>query len=198
MTQPHWREGGAVNAISKAMKIVQGMEELAEEWRMRPDKQHRFLDPDTIVPTIIRGGEWEVTVPEKVEISFDCVMLPESKKTQQEIRDKIHSIAAADPWMKEHPPRIQFAESCYGAEVSEDEPIVQTGLEVLKDLGREPGLAGFGSLTDAIHLINYSKIPTISIGPGLKTAHMADEFVSLDELIDTTKALALSIMRWCS
>ena len=67
----------------------------------------------------------------------------------------------------------------------------------LKDLGREGGLAGFGSLTDAIHLINYSKIPTISIGPSLKTAHMADEFVSVEELIDTTRAIALSIMRWC-
>ncbi len=197
MTQPHWREGGAVNAISKAMKIVQGIEELAEEWRTHPNKQHKFLDPDTIVPTVIKGGEWEVTYPERVDISFDCVMIPKSKNIHQEIQQKIQSIAEADPWMREHPPKVQFSEWCYGAEVSEDEPIVQTGVEALKDLGHEGGLAGFGSLTDAIHLINYSKIPTISIGPSLKTAHMADEFVRLEELIDTTKAIALSIMRWC-
>ena len=46
-------------------------------------------------------------------------------------------------------------------------------------------------------LINYLKIPTISLGPSIKTAHMADELVSFKELINTTKALALAIVRWC-
>jgi acetylornithine deacetylase len=40
MPQPHWTEGGAVNAISKAAKIVQALEELTVEWRDRPDKRH--------------------------------------------------------------------------------------------------------------------------------------------------------------
>jgi acetylornithine deacetylase len=58
-------------------------------------------------------------------------------------------------------------------------------------------MIGYGSLTDAIHLINYAGIPTISIGPGSKTAHMADEYVEVDELVKTAKAVALVIMRWC-
>jgi len=68
---------------------------------------------------------------------------------------------------------------------------------VLDDLGFEPALRGYGTLTDAIHLINYSKIPTISIGPSIQPAHMADEYVETEELCSTTKALALAIMRWC-
>ena len=38
-------------------------------------------------------------------------------------------------------------------------------------------LLGWGTLTDAIHLVNYSRMPTIPIGPDNKTARMANEFV---------------------
>ena len=196
MTQPHWKEGGAVNAISKAVKIIQGLEELKEDWRTRPDKQHKFLDPDTITPTIIKGGEWSVTYPEKVKITFDSMFIPSTKKLWMEIEEKIKSIAAADPWMKEHPPKLE-TDWVYGAEISEDEPIVKTALEVAGELGIAPKLVGMGSLTDAIHLINYSKVPTISIGPNDKTCHSVDEFVDIGELINLTRILALAIMRWC-
>ncbi len=197
LTQPHWSRGGAVNAISKAVKILLGLEELSEEWRTRPDKQHKYLDPDTIVPTIIKGGEWEVTYPEKVEIWFDAVFVPTTKNLQEEIQEKVRSVANMDPWMRKNPPELHFGEWLYGAEVGEEEPIVQAARAALEELGLEPGLKGFGSLTDAVHLINRSKIPTISIGPNSQPAHMADEFVEIGELVNTTKVMALLIMRWC-
>ena len=196
MAQPHWKEGGAVNAISKAVKILQGLEELKEDWRTRPDKQHKFLDPDTITPTIIKGGEWSVTYPEKVEITFDSMFIPSTEKLWVEIEEKIKSVAAADSWMKEHPPKLE-TNWVYGAEISEDEPIVKTALGVAGELGIAPKLVGMGSLTDAIHLINYSRVPTISIGPSDKTCHSIDEFMDIGELINLTRILALSIMRWC-
>ena len=197
MTQPHWTEGGAVNAITKAVKVIQAMEELAGDWQTRPDKQHKYLDPDTIVPTVIRGGEWEVTYPEQVEISFGAMFIPSTRDAREEIKAQLMRVAAIDPWLREHPPRLLAKEWWYGAEVDEEEPIVQLGLAVLGDLGLEPGLIGYGSLTDAVHLINYAQIPTISIGPGRQSAHMADEYVEIDELVDTAKVLAVAIMRWC-
>ena len=197
MTQPHWREGGAVNAISKAVKILQGLEELKEDWRTRPDKQHKFLDPDTITPTIIKGGEWSVTYPEKVEITFDSMHIPQATNVKEEIEEKIKSVAAADSWMKEHPPKLEIGWT-YGTEISEDESIVKAGVEALKELGMEPKLVGWGTLSDAIHLVNYSKIPTISIGLDNSRIHGNNEYADIDELITLTKVLALSIMRWCS
>lgn len=200
MPQPHFSEGGAVNAIYKAMKVLGGIEELVEEWRTRPDKQHKYLHPDMLVPTVIHGGEWPVTYPEKVEISFDGMFIPATDADQyiKELEDKIHAVAMADPWLRENPPKLEIEGWMYGAEVEEDEPIVQLGLNTLSDLGYEPRMRGYGTLTDCVHLINYSKIPTISIGPDIKTAHMADEFVTIDQLIDTTKAIALSVLRWCN
>jgi acetylornithine deacetylase len=197
MTQPHWTEGGAVNAISKATTVIQALEQLAAEWRTRPDKQHKFLDPDTITPTTIKGGEWEVTVPEKVQLSFTCNFLPGTSDSREEIDAQLRRAADLDPWLRQHPPELETGEWWYGAEISADEPVVQTGLQVLTDLGLDPQLTGYGSLTDAIHLINYSGIPTISIGPDRQPAHMADEYVDIGELVNTTKGLALAIMRWC-
>ena len=197
MTQPHWREGGAVNAISKAVKIIQALEELTEDWRTRPDKQHKFLDPDIITPTLIKGGEWSVTYPEKVEVTFDSMHIPQTANMREEIEQRIMSVADTDPWMKEHPPKLETNPWFYAAEVDENEPIVKTAVEAANEVGIAPKLVGMGSLTDAIHLINYSKIPTISIGPSDKTAHAVDEFVDIGQLVDTTKALALAIMRWC-
>ena len=48
--QPHWTEGGAVNAIYKAVKIIQGFEDLTREWSTRPDKQHKYVNPDMVMP----------------------------------------------------------------------------------------------------------------------------------------------------
>jgi len=188
--------GGAVNAISKAVKVIQALEELTEEWRNRPDKQHKFLNPDMVMPTIIRGGEWLIMYPEKVEIEFDSMFVPGTVNHRKEIEEKIMSVAATDPWMKEHPPKLE-TDGVYGAEIDENEPIVKTAIEAARELDIEPKLVGCGSLTDAIHLVNYSKVPTISIGPDDRTCHAPDEFVEIGQLVNTTKVLALAVMRWC-
>jgi acetylornithine deacetylase len=197
--QPHFQEGGAVNAISKAMRVLEGMAEATEQWRTQPDKQHALVPPDHIIPTVIHGGDWSVTIPEKVEIQFDCMFVPGTQDKRSEIEEKLDAVAANDPWLRENPPALDLGgpeESIDPAEVSEDEPIVQTALQALADVGIEPELMGFGSLTDCVHLINHSQIPTINLGPDIESAHSADEFVTVEQLIDLTKTIALSIMRW--
>ncbi len=199
--QPHYSEGGAVNAISKAMRVLQGMEEATEQWRTQPDKQHPLVPPDHMIPTVINGGEWSVTYPEKVTIRFDCMFVPGTKDKRGEIEERLAAVAANDPWLRENPPELRIGhgpkeEWWYAAEVSEDEAIVQTAKGALADRGIAPELMGFGTLTDCIHLINYANVPTINLGPDIESAHMADEFVTVEQLVELTKTLALTIMRW--
>jgi len=197
--QPHFRQGGAVNAISKAMRVLEGMAEATEQWRTQPDKQHPLVPPDHIIPTVIHGGEWSVTIPEKVEIEFDCMFVPGTKDKRSEIEEKLAAVAANDPWLRENPPELDLGGPeawLYPAEVGEHEPIVQTALQALADVGLPPEKMGFGSLTDCVHLINYSQIPTINLGVDIESAHSADEFASIEQLIALTKTIALSIMRW--
>jgi acetylornithine deacetylase len=197
LAQPHWRQGGAVNAITKSVKVIEAMEALTTSWRRRPDNQHPYLDPGKIIPTVIKGGDWTVTYPEEVEITFGAIFPPGMTGVQQEIEEMLAQVAAGDPWLEEHPPRLEVGGWHYGAEIDPAEPIVRSALDALNALGLEPELKGFGSLTDAIHLINYAHIPTISLGPKLGPAHTADEYIEIKELLAMTKALALTIMDWC-
>ncbi len=196
MTQPPPEEGGAVNAITKAVKVLEGLEALSAEWQSAPERRHRYLDPDILVPTMIRGGEWEVMHPERVEIAFTSDFVPTTKDIRREIQDRLDRIAREDPWLRDHPPVLKPAGFLYAGEVSEDEPIVRTASAALADLGVAPKLVGMGSLTDMVHLVNRSQVPTISIGPSPATAHAVDEHVTTEELVATSKALALTILRW--
>ncbi len=196
MMQPPWEEGGAVNAIGKAVKVLDGLEALNAKWQASPAKRHKYLDPDIIVPTMIRGGEWEVMHPERVEITFTSDFVPATKDIRREIQALLDAIARGDSWMREHPPRIEAQGYLYGGEVREDEPIVRTACSALSDLRIPPRLKGMGSLTDMVHLVNRIGVPTISIGPSPQTAHAADENVTVKELVTTAKALALTILRW--
>ena len=134
ITHPHWKEGGAVNAISKSMKIIQALEDLTEEWRTRPDTQHKLLDPNHIVPTVIRGGKWAISIPEKVELEFTSNFIPNTEYILKEIEEKIKGVAKTDPWLKENPPIIDTFWA-YGAEIDENEPIAQTAMTVAGELG---------------------------------------------------------------
>ena len=196
MTQPPPEEGGAVNAIAKALRVLEGLEALNASWQSDPEKRHPYLDPDIIVPTMIRGGEWEVMHPERVEIAFTSDFVPATKDIRGEIQALLDSIARRDPWMREHPPVLEPAGLLYAGEVREDEPIVRTASAALADLGIPPKLVGMGSLTDMVHLVNRAKVPTVSIGPSPRTAHAVDEHASIDELVATAKAIALTVLRW--
>lgn len=197
MVQPAWTEGGAVNAISKAAKVVQMLDALAEEWRANPDRYHKYIGPDFVLATGIHGGEWEVTYPETTEIRFGAMIAPPRGNPIEEIHARLDELTQSDPWMAAHPPTLTHGPWYYGAEVAEDEPIVQTGAAALTDIGIHPKLNGFGSLTDAIHLINLSKIPTISIGPDKETIHAVDEFIEISQLVELSKTIAILVMRWC-
>ncbi len=75
--------------------------------------------------------------------------------------------------------------------------VLQFKFSGLKGILSSLDLKGIDSLTDAVHLINYSKIPTISIGVDSSTAHKTDEYADIDQLVKATKIMALTILRWC-
>jgi acetylornithine deacetylase len=47
-------------------------------------------------------------------------------------------------------------------------------------------------------LVNEAKVPTVIYGPGdIRRAHAPDEFVPVSELLAVTRALVLTILRYC-
>src|SRR5207237_9914093 len=56
--QPSWRQGGAVNAIEKAVVVLDAIGSLREEWARREGLEHPFLSRPSLLATMARSGGW--------------------------------------------------------------------------------------------------------------------------------------------
>src|SRR6478735_8695227 len=74
--QPDWRLGGAVNAIEKAMVVLEAIGSLREAWSSQPEFSHPYLSPPSLLPTLARAGEWPVTYPASCELTIAVMYLP--------------------------------------------------------------------------------------------------------------------------
>jgi len=204
MPQPDWREGGAVNAIEKLVPLLSGIRALREEWRGRPDHRHPLLAPGDIVPTIVGGGTWMVTIPASCDVTCDVTYLPghadahgTGKAVEAEVVDRLTAAVAGDPWFAEHPLRFRWTEDVVPAEMPADHPLVVTALECAALVGRSGKPAGLDSWHDAA-TFTAGGTPTFSFGPdGIETAHAVNERASVQSLLDFTAAVAVMAMRWC-
>jgi acetylornithine deacetylase len=200
----HPDDGGPVNAIEKMAILLEAVRRLREEWALRP--RHPYLSPAEIVPTVIAGGEWLVSYPASCRLDCHIEYLPEyadadgyGSRVEREFEDWIARAAATDPWLREHPPRIEWlVGGVPPAEVPADDPIVQVALEATRAIGRPSALGGLDNWHDGATLIVEAGIPSICLGPGdIHLAHTAQESVPIDDLVDCAKALAVSAMRFC-
>lgn len=203
--QPHWRDGGAVNAIEKAAVVLEEIRRLREEWSGREELRHPYLSPSDIVPTMIAGGEWPVTYPASCRITCGVLYVPAQadadgwgSEVEAEVADRLLRTAAADDWLGENPPRITWSAGVMPMEISPEEPIVAATLEAARDVGRAGGLAGLDSWYDGATFTLLGETPAIAFGPsGVGTAHTIDEYVPVDELVACAQAIAVATLRFC-
>jgi len=199
-----------VNAIGKAMKIYQALDEL-DNYRglniRNPLIENAYvksgLPPRStnLVIGMIKGGNWPSTVPAECELNCRIGFPPgetiDSIKTL--IEEYISSVAKADLWLKENPPEIKwFGWKGNPASVKTDDPIVKVTQDCIQDmLGNKPTLVGSSSGSDTRFFTLYADTPTIALGCRGGGTHMANEWVDIESLIETTKAIALIILEWC-
>jgi acetylornithine deacetylase len=209
--QPHWREGGAVNAIEKAEVVLDAIKRLREEWSRRSDLRHPRLSVPDIVPTLISAGEWAVTYPAECRITIAVLCVPQQTDdegwtfaVEREVDEWIANAAAADPWLAENPPTVfWWPNRVMSLEISPDEPIVSVMSEATADVGRAGRLSGLDSWYDGATFTRLAGVPSIAYGPpgfapdGRSVAHTIDEYVPVDGLVACAQGLAVAAMRFC-
>lgn len=199
----HHLDGGAVNAIDKAALMIEAMHRLREEWALR--RPHPLLSPADCVPTQIAGGEWIVSYPEQCILDCHIEYLPTgdggdpAPAVQREFEEWIAAAAAADPWLREHPPEITWSVgSVPPAQVDHDDRLVRALVGADRDLGGPGAIAGFDNWHDGAFLIVEGQIPAVCYGPrALDVAHTVDERVPIEDLVRTAQGIALTAMRFC-
>ncbi len=209
--QPHWREGGAVNAIEKAQVVLDALRRLREEWAKRSEFRHPRLSIPDILPTLISAGEWAVTYPAECRITIAVLCVPAQTDeegwtfaVEREVDEWIARAAAADPWLAENPPRIAWwPNRVMSLEISPEEPVVEVMSQATADVGRAGRLSGLDSWYDGATFTRLGGTPAVAYGPpgftpdGRSVAHTIDEYVPVDGLVDCAKGLAVAAMRYC-
>jgi len=201
-----------VNAVVKATAIIEAMEELHRE---RNDRIADYGPAVNQYPeaagsttnlslTDIRvPGSWTSTVPGEAVLEFRVGWPPGTDQdraaVREEVEERIAAVAAADDWLAEHPPEVEwfgwstephevdFESDFFGLVSAETETV--TGGSV----GRRGGLGG----NDERFYNRYYSIPCPSVGPRGGNGHAADEYVEVDSLVETARILALTAVEWC-
>ena len=209
--QPDWRRGGAVNAIEKAVVVLDAIASLRKQWSARPEYAHPYLSPPSLLPTLARAGEWAVTYPASCKLTIAVMYLPSQadasgwgSEVRREVEEWIATESSKDDWLREHPPVLEWwPNPVMPFEISPDAPSVGVMQGATADVGRPGRLGGLDSWYDGATLTQLAGIPSIGYGPpgfdtdGVSVAHMIDEFVPVDGLVACAQGLAVAAMRFC-
>jgi acetylornithine deacetylase len=200
----HWTAGGPVNALEKLQVVLDALQRLRLDWRLRPDAQHEVLAPSWIVPTAVSGGQWMVSYPASATLECHVQYVPgqadadgHGTLVEAEVEERVLAAARADPWLALHPPRFSWPGDAPAGWVGAEEPVAATALDALAALGLPPAVASRTTFFDGPTFTRVG-IPTIGLGPGdIAVAHTVDEYVEVDELVRAAQVLAVAAMRFC-
>jgi acetylornithine deacetylase len=202
----HWNAGGPVDAIGLMRFILDGIDVLNDRWRTDPRKNHPLMElSNQIIVTQVRAGEHPSSTAGRAEIIIDVQYLPSEKDTngvggavKRELEAYLAALSKVDPWLAEHPPRVEWILDADCAEVPADHSIISTFAEACAAASHPFRLWGIGAHTDMGIPTDLARTPTINFGPGDPSqAHQPNERVSIDDLVICTKIIALTIAGWC-
>jgi acetylornithine deacetylase/succinyl-diaminopimelate desuccinylase family protein len=191
-----------VSSIDKAMVVYEGLRRLEEEWGQT--MQHPlFPRPGhfTLHPGVITGGPngpFVVSDESRLEYAIWYPPQLDAAAVKREIEAQVERFAETDPWLREHPPKLEWPVWWPPFDVHVDAPICRSVEAAYESaLGERPQYHGFAAVDDAAFL-NRGGVPAITLGPGsLQVAHSPGEYVEISELVDAAKVYALSIVEWC-
>ncbi len=150
----------------------------------------------------VRAGDWASSVPDTlVAEGRHGVGIGESvAEARRVFEEAITRAAAADPWLAEHPPEVEWWGGRFDPAVTSlDDPVVTTLTEAARVVtGTPPAVEGVTYGADMRLLVNVGRIPTVLFGPGdVRVAHMPDEHVAIAELEAAARALIVTAVRFC-
>jgi acetylornithine deacetylase len=206
LTPNAWYSSGPVDAVQLCRQILDGIDILNRRWMFDPKKNHPLMDlPNQIIVTQMNAGEHPSSMAGRGEIIIDAQYLPSEHDefklgghVKREIEEHIAHVCQADPYLRAHPARIEWILDADCAEIPSDNPFVGIFQEAVATANLSPVLSGFGAHSDIGLPTGLGNTPTVNFGPGDPAqAHQPNERVSVRDLVDCTKAIALAVEKWC-
>ncbi len=193
-----------VSAVEKFALLHRAL--LAFETRRNAEIAHPLYAPiANKVPInvgVVRAGSWPSSVPEWLEAEGRAGLVPgeELDAFRDRFLAEVEAAAATDPFLRDHPPRVEWFSGQFApAEVPADGPLARLLLDAHQAVtGGTPPVEAVTYGADMRHFVVFGDTPCLMYGAGdVRLAHYTDEHVELDELITSTKTIAVAIADWC-
>ncbi len=183
-----------VNAIEKAIALANAV--MAYEIHSDP-----LMGSDTINIGILQGGEAINIVPDRCKITFD--IRPSTKK--EVVKEFMHKTIQA---LKDRDPdfvieSIRLLNDRQTGGIGPDHEFVKTVQKVVTEItGKKVtpsgSMAGYSSLGNAYWSANNGIAGLMYGGGDFLRAHSIDEYIAIDELVETTQVFAGLIIELCA
>ena len=193
-----------VSAIEKFSYLHAGL--LAFEARRNAANNHPlYAHLENKIPLSIgtlRAGTWASTVPDLLIADGRAGLAPgeDLESFKSEFAAEVQAIAAGDPWLREHPPRIEWLEGQFApSQIATDHDLVRLLSSAASAvLPEAPAVSGVTYGADMRHFVNTGGMPCVMFGAGdVRQAHAPNESIVIDDVLKATTVLALFIAKWC-
>jgi acetylornithine deacetylase len=191
-----------VNAIEKCIPLIAALRELETEMNQEiPPVYEGIQHPINLNIGIIKGGDWPSTVPAAAEFHARLSFFPGKTyaETRQRVVETIDRATAADPWLAENQPKIEFyGFRSEGHVADRNQPAFDTLSDCHRELhGRDAEDLISTATTDVRAYHHFTRAQATCYGPQAENIHAANERVNIGSVIDTAKVYALFLARWC-
>ncbi len=175
------------------------------EWERNADPDPLFAGNPLPYPISIgrvTAGDWASSVPDLLlaegRLGVRLGEPPEAARTALE--DAVADAARRDPWLADHPVEVSWTGGQFASgSIDPAHPLVADVLGAVQDTeGRNAAVAAAPYGSDLRLYAGLGGIPTLHYGPGdVRYAHAPRERVDVDELLRTTRSLAVLAARRC-
>lgn len=193
-----------ISAIELGYKVTKIVESF-ENMRLQTIKHPLYPNIVESIPCsigVFQSGSYASAFPDECKLVGSMATVPgeNSDEVKNAFVSYILEQTKQDAWMAENPPEICF--KGYFAEPSEidvNSPIVECLSHHFREtLLTEPTISGRQGAADTRFLNVYGQTPTVIFGPGkTEQMHANNEWVSIDDYLNSIKILISTILDWC-
>lgn len=197
----------AVNPIDKAWVVYRALQALGEARAKRV--HHPALDAavgrsTNLLVSQIHCGDSARYSRIQPHCVLGCTLAfppPETLgQVQAEIEACLREAAASDPWLREHPPQVEFLAGVTGAEVKTEHPLYRlTAAAIVAATGQQPYVNAMHTSSDIRVPMVQKGIPTVGLGPlggDLSQNGRTDEWVDVEDYLRGVKVAASIMVGW--